>query len=584
VFSSRPVIHLAMLPTTKTISAEIRRTIHKVGARAISSVVPKSDIDLKDFKVENEPVLGYLPGSKEREELQSALNSLVDVTEDIPIIIGGKEYRTEHVQYQVMPHDHQKKVAKFYWATPELINKAIDTSLKAKVEWENVPIDEKIDMFRKVSDDMSTKYRAMLNATTMLGQAKTVIQAEIDSSAELIDFFRFNTYFAKELHSYQPISEDPSQTLNLMRYRALEGFIASVTPFNFTAIAGNLAYTPAVMGNVTLWKPSDTAILSNYLIYKIFKEAGFPDGVVNFLPSDGPVFGKTVTAHPELAAINFTGSVPTFQWLWKAVGNNIEKYHGFPKLVGECGGKNYHFVHPTAEVETVVSSTIRSAFEYQGQKCSACSRVYIPESLWPQIKEGLIETHKTLKVGPVTEFDTFMSAVIDRKSFDRVSGYIEHAKNSPNCEIVAGGTYDDSVGFYVQPTIVQTNTPTDKTFTEEIFGPLVSIYVYPDQDAMKTVESIGTHTPYALTGAIYCHDQEFANRAAVILRGTAGNFYVNDKSTGSVVGQQPFGGARLSGTNDKAGGPHYMLKWASAQSIKQTFVPLKDVGYPYMKI
>lgn len=568
-----------MLPVAKTIS----RGCHKIGVRSISSVVPKTDIELKDFKIKNEPVLSYLPGSQERQELEAALSALDGVTEDIPIIIGGKEYRTEHVQYQPMPHDHQKKVAKFYWATPELVNKAIDVSLKAKVDWERVPIDEKIDMFRKVSDDMATKYRAQLCATTMLGQAKTIIQAEIDAAAELIDFFRFNTYFAKELYNWQPISEKPEETLNLMRYRSLEGFVAAVAPFNFTAIAGNLAYSPTVMGNVTLWKPSDTAILSNYLIYKIFRDAGFPDGVVNFLPTDGPVFGKAVTAHPELAAINFTGSVPTFQWLWKAVGENIHNYKGFPKLVGECGGKNYHFVHPTAEVETVVASTIRSAFEYQGQKCSACSRVYVPESLWPQIKEGLIETQKSLKVGSVTEFDSFMSAVIDRKSFDRITGYIEHAKSSPNTTIIAGGQYDDSVGYFIQPTIVHTTTPMDKIFTEEIFGPLVSVYVYPDQDVESTMHSIGTHTPYALTGALYCHDQEFANRACDILKGTAGNFYVNDKSTGSVVGQQPFGGARLSGTNDKAGGPHYMLKWASAQSIKQTFVPLHDVGYPYMK-
>lgn len=571
-----------MLPVRRAISTDLRRNL-KVGARAISSVVPKSDIELKDFTVKNEPVLGYLPGSKEREELKATLNSLADVTEDIPIVIGGKEYRTEHVQHQVMPHDHQKKVAKFYWATPELISKAIDTSLKAKADWEKVPIDEKIDMFLKVSDDMSTKYRALLNATTMLGQAKTVIQAEIDSAAELIDFFRLNCFFAKELYKYQPISESPEQTLNLLRYRSLEGFIASVTPFNFTAIAGNLAYTPTVMGNVTLWKPSDTAIVSNYLIYKIFRDAGFPDGVVNFLPSDGPVFGKVVTSHPELAAVNFTGSVPTFQWLWKAVGENIEKYTGFPKLVGECGGKNYHFVHPTAEVTTVVASTTRSAFEYQGQKCSACSRMYVPESLWPQIKEGLLETQKTLKVGPVTEFDTFMSAVIDRKSFDRIKGYIERAKSSPNAEILAGGVCDDSVGFFVQPTIVQVQSPAESIFREEIFGPVLSVYVYKDQNVESVLNSVGSHTPYALTGALYCQDQDFANNAAVTLKGTAGNFYVNDKSTGSVVGQQPFGGAKLSGTNDKAGGPHYMLKWSSAQAVKQTFVTLPDVGYPYMK-
>jgi len=556
--------------------------LQQVGKRAISSVVPKSDLEIQDFKVVNEPILGYLQGSKERTALESALAKHGSQCEDIPIVIGGKEYRTDNVQYQVMPHDHQKKVAKFYWATPELVQLSIDTALAAKKDWEAVPINDKIQMFLKVADQMADQYRADLNATTMLGQAKTIIQAEIDSACELIDFFRFNCFFAKELHGYQPISEDPSTTLNLLRYRALEGFIASVTPFNFTAIAGNLAYTPCVMGNVSVWKPSDTAILSNYLIYKIFRDAGFPDGVVNFVPADGPVFGKTVTSHPDLASVNFTGSVPTFQWLWKAVGENLQNYSGFPKLIGECGGKNYHFVHPTAEVETVVASTIRSAFEYSGQKCSACSRVYAPESLWPEIKEGLIEIQKGLKIGSATDADSFTSAVIDKKSFDRVSGYIKHAKSSPNCSIVAGGGFDESVGYFIEPTIVQTTTPEEKIFQEEIFGPVVTVYVYKDADAKETMQSIIKHSPYSLTGALYCQDQEWANMAAQELRPSAGNFYVNDKSTGSVVGQQPFGGARLSGTNDKAGGPHYMLKWASPQAVKQTFVPLHGVGYPYM--
>jgi 1-pyrroline-5-carboxylate dehydrogenase len=558
------------------------KSLQQVSKRAISSVVPKSDLEIQDFKVVNEPILGYLQGSKERTALESALAKHGSQCEDIPIVIGGKEYRTDNVQYQVMPHDHQKKVAKFYWATPELVQLSIDTALAAKKDWEAVPINDKIQMFLKVADQMADQYRADLNATTMLGQAKTIIQAEIDSACELIDFFRFNCFFAKELHGYQPISEDPSTTLNLLRYRALEGFIASVTPFNFTAIAGNLAYTPCVMGNVSVWKPSDTAILSNYLIYKIFRDAGFPDGVVNFVPADGPVFGKAVTAHPDLASVNFTGSVPTFQWLWKAVGENLQNYAGFPKLIGECGGKNYHFVHPTAEVETVVASTIRSAFEYSGQKCSACSRVYAPESLWPQIKEGLIEIQKGLKIGSATDADSFTSAVIDKKSFDRVSGYIKHAKSSPNCSIVAGGGFDESVGYFIEPTIVQTTTPEEKIFQEEIFGPVVTVYVYKDADAKETMQSIIKHSPYSLTGALYCQDQEWANMAAQELRPSAGNFYVNDKSTGSVVGQQPFGGARLSGTNDKAGGPHYMLKWASPQAVKQTFVPLTGVGYPYM--
>lgn len=515
--------------------------------------------------------------------MEAALKKHGGQTEDIPIIIAGKEYRTDHVQYQVMPHDHNKKVAKFYYATPELVTKAIDASLEAKKEWAKVPIEDRMKMFLNVADKMSTTYRADLNATTMLGQAKTIIQAEIDAAAELIDFVRFNSYFGKEVMKYQPISENPDVTLNLMRYRPLEGFVASISPFNFTAIAGNLAYTPTIMGNGVVWKPSDTAVLSNFLIYKIFKESGFPDGLVNFVPADGPVFGKAITAHKELAAINFTGSVPTFQWLWKAVGDNLSNYTGFPRLVGECGGKNYHFVHPSADVDSVVAGTIRSAFEYQGQKCSACSRAYVPESLWPKIKEGLIETQKSLKMGPVTEFDSFMSAVIDRKAFDRISGYINHAKSGPNTKIVVGGKCDDTVGYYIEPTIVETSTTSDKIFNEEIFGPLVSVYVYKDKDAVKTLDNVINDTPYALTGSIFSLDQDFANLATEVLKGTAGNFYVNDKSTGSVVGQQPFGGAKLSGTNDKAGGPHYMLKWASPQAIKQTFVPIKDVGYPYMK-
>jgi len=566
-----------------TIRQKALQNLQPLATRSIASIVNKADIQVSDFGVKNEPIYGYLPGSPERAALEESLQKYNNSMEDVPIVIGGKEYRTDDVRYQVMPHNHHKKIAKFYYATPELVTEAINTSLEAKKEWEKVPLDERMKLFLKVADEMAGKYRADLNATTMLGQAKTVIQAEIDAACELVDFFRFNTYFGKELLKYQPISEDPGTTLNLMRYRSLEGFIASVSPFNFTAIAGNLAYTPAIMGNGVVWKPSDTAILSNYLIYKIFRDAGFPDGVVNFVPSDGPVFGKAVTAHPELAAVNFTGSVPTFQWLWKAVGQNLHNYTGFPKLIGECGGKNYHFVHPSADPDSVVAGTIRSGFEYQGQKCSACSRMYVPESLWPTIKESLVEKQKTLKMGDVEEFGNFMSAVIDRKSFDRVSGYIKHAKSSPNTTIVAGGNFDDSVGYFVEPTVVETTTPKDPIFHEEIFGPVVTAYVYKDADCMSTLQSVATDTPYALTGALFSQDENFAVKAAEILKATAGNFYVNDKSTGSVVGQQPFGGAKLSGTNDKAGGPSYMLKWASAQSVKQTFVPLRDIEYPYMK-
>ncbi|CAH0381079.1 unnamed protein product [Bemisia tabaci] len=552
----------------------------RVCCRHFGSVLPEAGIS--DFGVKNEPVLGYLPGSKERSEIEAALKKVGSTTEEVPIIIGGEEFKTKHVVHQPMPHNHQKKIAKFYYATPDLVQKAIDTAVAAQPKWDAVPLSQRLKIWEKAADLMATKYRAELNATTMLGQAKTVIQAEIDSAAELIDFIRFNAFFAKEATKYQPISEEPKVTLNSQRYRGLDGFVAAVSPFNFTAIGGNLSYTPALMGCGVLWKPSDTALLSNYVIYKIMTEAGVPPGVVNFVPADGPVFGDTITKSPFLAGINFTGSVPTFNRLWKQVGQNIDSYVNFPRLIGECGGKNYHFVHPSANVESVVNGTIRSAFEFCGQKCSACSRAYIPASLWPKIKEGLIETRKLLKIGDVEEFDSFTSAVIDKKAFDRISGYIEHAKKSPNLEIVAGGQYDDSKGYFIQPTIVQTKDPKDKIMTEEIFGPVLTIYVYEDKDLDSALKLVESSTPYALTGAVFSQDEQFLKRCLTELKYSAGNFYINDKSTGSVVGQQPFGGSRMSGTNDKAGGPHYILRWATPQSVKETFVPLKEWKYPYM--
>lgn len=546
-----------------------------------SSVVPKAGVN-EDFTVKNEPILEYLPGSRERKELESTLKEVSEKCEDVPIIIGGQEFRTKDVRYQVMPHNHQKKIAQFYYATPDLINKAIDNAVQAQKTWDAIPLADKISIWLKAADLMANKYRMLLNATTMLGQAKTVVQAEIDASAELIDFMRLNAFFAKELTKYEPISENPSVTLNSMRYRGLEGFVAAVSPFNFTAIGGNLAYTPTLMGCTTLWKPSDTALLSNYVIYKIMTEAGIPPGVVNFVPADGPVFGDAITASPYLAGINFTGSVPTFNRLWTQVGQNINKYLNFPRLIGECGGKNFHFVHPTADVTSVVNATIRSAFEFCGQKCSACSRMYIPESLWPQIKDGLLAIRDKLKVSDVAEFDSFMSAVIDAKAYERITGYIEYAKKSNNLEVLAGGQYDNSKGYFIQPTIILTTDPQDRIMREEIFGPVLAIYVYPDSEVKSTVELIDTTTPYALTGAVFAQDRKFQEEALAKLKNAAGNFYINDKSTGSVVGQQPFGGSRMSGTNDKAGGPHYVLRWTSPQAIKETFVQLTDWKYPYM--
>lgn len=565
-----------MSPVRNTVISTLRR----LPMRSVSTVVQEEQIN--DFQVENEPLLGYLPGSAERQALEEALGRHSATEADVPIMIGDQEHRTDLVRHQVMPHDHSHRIAQFYYATPELVRKAIDVAVAARPAWERVPLSQKFDMWLKAADLMAGKYRQELNATTMLGQSKTVIQAEIDSAAELIDFLKFNALYAKEGVKWQPRSPEPSATINRLRVRGMEGFVAAVSPFNFTAIGGNLAYTPAMMGNVVLWKPSDTAVLSNYTIYKIMREGGVPGGAVSFIPADGPVFGDNITASPHLAAINFTGSVPTFQRLWGQVGQNLPKYRSFPKLVGECGGKNYHLVHPSADPESVANGTVRSAFEYCGQKCSACSRAYFPESLWPEIKERMLTTLQGLKTGDPRQYDSFMGAVIDATAFKRISSYVEHARTSPNLTILAGGKCDDSVGYFVEPTVVQTTDPHDRIMTEEIFGPVLSLFVYPDADVDKMIDIANHSTPYALTGAIFAQDRAWLAKATDALKDSAGNFYINDKSTGSVVAQQPFGGARMSGTNDKAGGVHYALKWTSPQAVKETMVPLKDVKYPYM--
>lgn len=549
--------------------------------RCISSVVelPK----FQDNNVENEPVLAYRAGSRERAELADELKRTAAVTEEIPIIIGGQSIKDGEPKYQVMPHDHSRKIAKYYYASEKTIQKAIEVSVDAQVRWDRTPLNERIRIWQKAAELMAGAHRQKLNAATMLGQSKSVVQAEIDSAAELIDFFRFNVFFLKENAKYQPISENPTVTRNSLRFRGIDGFIAAISPFNFTAIGGNLAYTPALMGNGVVWKPSDTALLSNWRIFNIMREAGLPDGIVNFVPADGPTFGRVITTSPFLAGINFTGSVPTFNWLWNEVGKNLNRYRNYPRLIGECGGKNYHFVHPSADVATVVNATIRSAFEYCGQKCSACSRMYIPKSLYEPIKEGLLAERAKLKVGDPTDFSVFTAAVIDDKAFARITGYIKGAKNNPKNKILGGGEFDGSKGYFVQPTIIETSDPHDKLMTEEIFGPVLTIYVYDDHDVMKTVGLVGSSTKFALTGAIFSMDVSFLQTALEELKMTAGNFYINDKSTGSVVGQQPFGGGRMSGTNDKAGGPNYVMRWTSPQSIKETFVPLREIDYPYMR-
>ncbi|XP_040085347.1 delta-1-pyrroline-5-carboxylate dehydrogenase, mitochondrial [Oryx dammah] len=537
---------------------------------------------VSSVQVANEPVLAFTRGSPERDALQKALKELKGRTEAIPCVVGDEEVWTSDVRYQASPFNHGHKVAKFCYADKALLHRAIGAALAARKEWDLKPVADRAQVFLKAADLLSGPRRAEVLAKTMVGQGKTVIQAEIDAAAELIDFFRFNAKFAVELEGEQPLSVPPST--NSVLYRGLEGFVAAISPFNFTAIGGNLAGAPALMGNVVLWKPSDTAMLASYAVYRILREAGLPPNIIQFVPADGPTFGDTVTSSEHLCGINFTGSVPTFKHLWKQVAQNLDRFRTFPRLAGECGGKNFHFVHRSADVDSVVSGTLRSAFEYGGQKCSACSRLYVPRSLWPQIKGRLLEELGGIKVGnPAEDFGTFFSAVIDAKSFSRIRKWLEHARSSPSLTILAGGQCDDSVGYFVEPCIVETKDPQDPIMKEEIFGPVLAVYVYPDEEYKETLRLVDSTSSYGLTGAVFAQDKDILREATELLRNTAGNFYINDKSTGSVVGQQPFGGARASGTNDKPGGPHYVLRWTSPQVIKETRGPLGDWRYPYMQ-
>ncbi|XP_073512279.1 delta-1-pyrroline-5-carboxylate dehydrogenase, mitochondrial isoform X2 [Phyllobates terribilis] len=457
-------------------------------------------------EVKNEPILEFKHGSRERAALQKALEDLKGKTEEIPCVVGGEEVWTKDVRYQLSPFHHSHKVAKYCYADAALLNRAVNASLSARREWDLKPVEDRAQIFFKAADLLSGPRRAEILAKTMIGQGKTVIQAEIDAAAELIDFFRFNAKFALQVQHEQPISV-PIST-NTMVYRGLEGFIAAVSPFNFTAIGGNLAGAPALMGNVVLWKPSDTAILSNYAVYKILQEAGLPPNIIQFVPSDGPVFGDTVTGSEHLCGINFTGSVPTFRHLWKQVSEKLERYRTFPRLAGECGGKNFHFVHKSADVESAVNGVIRSAFEYSGQKCSACSRLYAPDSLWPQMKARLLEEHGKIKVGnPVDDFSTFMSAVIDEKSFRRIQGWINHARETPGLTVLAGGKCDDRVGYFVEPTIIESKDPKEKIMSEEIFGPVLTVYVYPENKYKEVLQLIDSTSPYSLTGAVFAQDK-----------------------------------------------------------------------------
>lgn len=531
--------------------------------------------------IKNEPFQSYLPGSVERKALKEALKKFrTSKPVDIPCVVNGKEIRSGDEEKQVVCSDHKQVLAIAHRAKTQTIQEAIDGSLKAREYWYRLPFDRRAAVFLKAADLLSTKYRADVCAATMLGQGKTVWQAEIDAAVELIDFWRFAVKYAQEIHSFQPPFNDFG-VWNRMEYRPLDGFVAAISPFNFTAIGGNLPSSPAIMGNVAVWKPAPTALLSNYLAFNILREAGLPDGVIQFLPADGPTFGDTVLDSPDFAGLHFTGSTKTFKHLVKKIYQNLDKYKSYPRVVGETGGKDFHFVHSSANVDNVVAQTIRGSFEYQGQKCSATSRAYIPDNLWPEFKTKLINEVKKIKMGQPDDFSTFMTAVIDHTAFKKIVGYIEHAKASKDCEIICGGGYNDKVGYFIEPTVIVTTNPYSKTMVEEIFGPVLTIYVYPSQEFEKTLRICDESTSYGLTGSIFAQDIKAIETANDILRFAAGNFYINDKCTGSIVGQQPFGGSRASGTNDKSGASLNLLRWTSARSIKEQSIPLRVDGWSY---
>ncbi len=529
----------------------------------------------------NEPVKTYLKGSPEREALEAELKKQSSQVIDIPLIIGGKEVRTGNTGKVVMPHNHQHVLATYHKAGEKEVQMAIDAAMAAHKEWSELDWTVRATILLKIADLIAGKYRAVINASTMLGQSKNIYQSEIDAACELIDFLRYNAHFAGKLYGFQPKS-GPGQ-INSVEYRALEGFVFALSPFNFTSIAANLNMSPILMGNVTVWKPATTAILSNFYLMKIFKEAGVPDGVINFLPGPGSVIGSVIFNSKYLAGVHFTGSNGTFNTLWKQVANNLEKYISYPRLVGETGGKDFIFVHPSAPVQEVATAAFCGAFEFQGQKCSAASRMYVPASLWPAILEGIKEQAAEIKMGDVCDPSNFVNAVIDEASFDNIVSYIDLARNSKDAKIVMGGKYDKSKGYFVHPTVIETTNPHFKSMVEEIFGPVLTVYVYKDEEMDRAVELCDNSTIYGLTGAVFGRDRIAVQKIADKLRYTAGNFYINDKPTGAVVGMQPFGGSRASGTNDKAGGEFNLIRWTIPRTIKETLVSPTDYRYSYMK-
>lgn len=532
-------------------------------------------------KPTNEPVLSYAKNSPERKSINEEIKRQLSASMDIPLIIAGKEVRTGNTEEIRCPHDHSKVLGVYHKAGKNEADSAINAALEARKTWAKMSWVDRAGIFLKAAELLAGPYRMVLNAATMLGQSKTVHQAEIDSACELIDFWRFNAHYMKDIYKEQPQSS--SGTWNRLEHRPLEGFVLAVTPFNFTSIGGNLPTSPAIMGNVVVWKPASTSVLSGYYIMKILEEAGLPKGVINFIPGKGSEIGDAVFSHSELSGIHFTGSTSVFKSMWKNIGDNIGKYKYYPRIVGETGGKDFVFVHKDADIKEVATALVRGAFEYQGQKCSAASRAYIPKSLWLELKGMLCSEIAKIKMGDITDHSNFMGAVIDKSSFNTIKSYIEFAKQSSDAEIVCGGSYDDSKGYFIQPTVILTSNPKFKTMEEEIFGPVLTIYVYNDEDLNKALELVDSTSSYALTGAVFAKDRSAIAMITERLENCAGNFYINDKPTGAVVGQQPFGGARSSGTNDKAGSYLNLIRWVSPRAIKETFVPAKDFTYPFMK-
>lgn len=531
-------------------------------------------------KPANEPVCSYAPGTVERKELKAQLERMLKEEIEIPLLIGGREVRTGDLGECRPPHDHGHLLGRFHRAGPREVEMAIEEAKKAWRDWSEMDWVCRATIFLRAAELISSKYRYILNAATMLGQSKTAHQAEIDSACELADLYRFNPYYMSQIYGWQP--ESTRETWNRMDYRPLEGFVFAVSPFNFTAIAGNLPTAPAMVGNTVVWKPASTAVYSAYYLTQLWKEAGLPEGVINFIPGSGNLVGNIVLTHPDLAGLHFTGSTSTFQEMWRTIGTHIERYRTYPRIVGETGGKDFVFIHRSADVEVTATALIRGAFEYQGQKCSAASRAYIPSNLWPLLRERLIDEVRTIRMGDVTDFRNFMGAVIDQASFEKISVYLSYAKSSGETEILCGGGCDSSKGYFIEPTLILTQNPHNRLMVEEIFGPVLTLYVYPEHAFEETLELCNRTSPYGLTGSFIASEREAIGRALKVLRHAAGNFYVNDKPTGAVVGQQPFGGGRLSGTNDKAGSIFNLIRWTSPRAIKENLLPPIDYRYPFM--